>query len=296
MLYLSLRQYEYVCSIGQHGSLSAAAQHLNVSQPALSNALTRVESRLGYPLFARKRGSAMTLTPQGRSFIEQAESLLVNAARLENTDQTGSGKAQLRLGCFVDLAPFLLARTLHLLHDAMPDVPVSYRVDGFEGLISGLIDGQLDLALTYGLSMDATFTRHILFTSTPNAILSPDHPLAHARTVSLQDLAAHKLILSNEGLSAQHMLGLFRQAGLNPKVAHRAATLEIQRSLAAHGEGVAISYASPPMDISYDGMPLLSLPVSNPIAAEPVVLARHGTGPADSQTASAERVLNQLMT
>ncbi|WP_170326984.1 LysR family transcriptional regulator [Ruegeria arenilitoris] len=296
MLYISLRQYEYVCAIGRHGSLSAAAQHLNVSQPALSNALTRVEEQLGYPLFARRRGAAMALTPQGRSFIEEAEALLASAARLENAAESGKGKARLRLGCFVDLAPFLLARALRQLRAVMPDVAVSYRVDSFEGLISGLIDGRIDLALTYGLSMDATFTRHTLFTSSPRALLSPDHPLAINSQVSLQDLAAHPLILSEEGLSAQHVLGLFRQIGESPTVAHRAASLEIQRSLAANNEGVAISYANPPAKVSYDGMSLLSLPVSDPFAAEPVVLARHGTGPTDAQIAVAERALINLVT
>ncbi len=295
MLYISLRQYVYVCAIGRHGSLSAAAQHLNVSQPALSNALTRVEEQLGYPLFARKRGAAMTLTPQGRNFIDDAESLLASAARLENATDTVSAKATLRLGCFVDLAPFLLARALRHLRHTMPDVAVSYRVDDFQGLISGLIDGRIDLALTYGLSMDAAFTRHTLFTNTPNAFMSPHHPLALRTQVSLKDLSAHPLILSNEGLSAQHVLGLFRQIGQNPTIAHRAASLEIQRSLAAHQEGIAISYATPPTDISYDGMPLLCLPVSDPIAAEPVVLARHGTGPADPQTAAAESALTELL-
>jgi DNA-binding transcriptional LysR family regulator len=296
MLYISLRQYEYVCAIGRHGSLSAAAQHLNVSQPALSNALTRVEEQLGYPLFARRRGAAMALTPQGRSFIEEAEALLANAARLENATDTSTDKARLRLGCFVDLAPFLLARALLQLRAEMPDVAVSYRVDSFEGLISGLIDGRIDLALTYGLSMDATFTRHTLFTSSPRALLSPDHPLAAKCEVSLKDVAAYPLILSDEGLSAQHVLGLFRQIGESPTVAHRAASLEIQRSLAAHNEGVAISYANPPTKVSYDGVPLVSLPISDKFAAEPVVLARHGTGPTDAQTAIAERALTEIVT
>ncbi|WP_170385254.1 LysR family transcriptional regulator [Ruegeria atlantica] len=296
MLYISLRQYEYVCAIGRYGSLSSAAQHLNVSQPALSNALTRVEEQLGHPLFARRRGAAMALTPQGRSFIEEAETLLAKAARLENAAETGAGKARLRLGCFVDLAPFMLARSLRLLRAELPDVAVSYRVDNFEGLISGLIDGRIDMALTYGMSMDASFSKQTLFSSSPHALVSPEHPLAKKPQVSLRDLAAHPLILSEEGLSAQHVLGLFRRIGESPTVAHRAASLEIQRSLAAHGEGIAISYANPPAKISYDGIPLVSLPVSDSFAAEPVVLARHGTGPTDAQIAVAENALLSFRT
>lgn len=295
MLYISLRQYEYVCAIGHHGGLSAAAQHMNVSQPALSNALTRVETHLGYPLFSRRRGAAMTLTPQGRKFIDQADDLLKRAALIEGAKQQDIGTTRLRLGCFVDLAPFLLAKALHAVRDAVPDVAVTHGIDSFEGLIDGLIDGQFDIVLTYDLGMDAGFTRLDLFDSSPRALVHPDHPLARSGQVTLADLSKHPLILSKEGLSAQHVLGLFQRNGFNPTVSCRAESLEILRSLAAHGEGVGISYANPPVDFTYDRVPLVSLPISDPDTAEAVVLARHGTGPADTIVASAEQALLKKM-
>ncbi|WP_171232635.1 LysR substrate-binding domain-containing protein [Ruegeria sp. HKCCA4812] len=291
MLYISLRQYEYICAVGRHGSLSAAAQHLNVSQPALSTALTRVEAHLGYPLFVRRRGAAMALTPQGRTFIDQAEVLLKNAARIETSVTSAPGTSRLRLGCFTDLAPFLLAPALQLLRDTFTDINLTYVAGSFEGLLNGLMDGQIDIAITYDLTMDAGFARTKLFDSRPKALMSPDHPLATTTEATLAALEGYPLILSSEGLSAQHILGLFRQNGLRPTVAHRAASLEIQRSLAAHGEGIGISYTSPPSSVSYDNKHLVSVPIANPDTAESVVLARHGTGPSDTVIEKAERVL-----
>jgi len=295
MLYISLRQYEYICAIGRQGSLSAAAHALNVSQPALSTALTRVESLLGYPLFIRRRGAAMAVTPQGRQFIKQAEKLLISAAQIEETTDVTHGSSVLRLGCFIDLAPFHLASALQCLRGALPDVTVSYQVDGFEGLLENLTNGQIDIAITYDLGMDAGFTRRKLFDSVPHALVSPDHRIAAKGQIRLADLEESPLILSKEGLSAQHVLTLFRREGLSPTVAHRAATLEIQRSLAAHGEGIAISYASPDTKVSYDNRKLARLPISDQHAAEAVVLARHGTGPVDSTVGSAERVLFECL-
>lgn len=294
MLYLTLRHYEYVCAIGRHGSLSAAAGQLNVSQPALSAALTRIEAHLGHPLFIRRRGAAMVVTPQGRRFIDEAEALLARAARIEDPAHPRPAARRLRLGCFVDLGPFLLAPALHGLRAALPDATVTYRVDGFEALISALLKGQIDIALTYDLGMDAGFTRQRLYDRHPNALVAPDHPLNGEGQISLEALTAHPLILSEEGLSAQHVLGLFRRKGLNPVVAHRAASLEILRSLAAHGEGVGVSYANPPAAASYDGKPLVSLPIPDPEARESVVLARHGTGPADPLVAEATEVLSEM--
>lgn len=291
MLYISLRQYEYVCAIGRHGGLAAAAAHLNVSQPALSAALTRVESRIGYPLFARRRGAAMTLTPQGRKFIKQAEEILNRAGQLETANPADQRTTRIRLGCFLDLAPFHLAPALHQLRMALPEVKLTYAVEAFEDLLAGMIDGRIDLAITYDLGMDAGFERRKLFDSKPCAIVGHNHPLADAGQVSLADLERYPLILSKEGLSAQHILGLFHRKDLTPNVAHRAASLEIQRSLAAHDEGVGISYASPNNTLSYDGKQLVKLTISDPDTPEAVVLARHGTGPTDETIAIAEGVL-----
>ena len=75
MLYLTLRHYEYVCAVARHGSLSAAAAAVHVSQPALSAALSRIEDHLGYALFRRRRGSALAMTPQGRAFAPRGQEL-----------------------------------------------------------------------------------------------------------------------------------------------------------------------------------------------------------------------------
>ena len=277
MLYLTLRHYEYVCAVARHGSLSAAAEALHVSQPALSAALTRIEAQLGQPLFLRRRGAALALTPQGREFTARAEALIAQAAALETPGRAAQGSQRLVIGCFTDLAPFLLAPALRLLRAAMPGVVLDSRVLPFEPLIESLTSGAADLALTYDLGLDAGFARLQAGQRVPHLLVAPEHPLAAHSSVSLEELADHPLILSQEGLSAQHMLGLFRRRGLVPRVAHRAASLELLRSLAANGEGAGLAYSLPPGRFSYDGKADAAVPVSDADAVEPVVLASHGT-------------------
>lgn len=295
MLYLTLRHYEYACAIAAEGSLSAAAARLNVSQPALSNALDRIDAQLGYPLFIRKRGAALAVTPQGRRFVDRAEALLARAAGLETGQDAQPSTTRLTLGCFSDLAPFLLAPALQHLRQAYPQVTVSYRAAAFEPLIAALLDGSIDIALTYDLGLDAGFARTTLFHQRPVAVLSRDHDLARHPDLSLHALSKHPLILSDEGLSAQHMLGLFRRHGLQPVVAHRTPSLEIMRSLAAHGEGAGISYATPFAPHSYDGQPLVAVPIRDPDAREPVILTRHGTGPGDPVIDGAMEILTKAL-
>ncbi|MCB4454808.1 LysR family transcriptional regulator [Leisingera sp. McT4-56] len=293
MLYLTLRHYEYICAVARHGSLSAAADAVHVSQPALSAALSRIEDHLGHTLFLRRRGAALAMTPQGRLFAEKAQALLEQAALLEDPKAAGAGQKRLVLVCFSDLAPFLLAPALKALRLAMPEVEISHRACGFEPLITALSEGEADFAVTYDLGLDAGFSRAQLDRLSPHALVPPDHPLAGRGGISLAELAQHPLVLSQEGLSVQHILGLFKAHGLVPRIAHRADSLELLRSLAANGEGVGISYSLPPGGMSYDGKPLCTVRVTDPGAEEPVILAAHAELPETSAAHQAYRILQR---
>ncbi|MEP4036505.1 LysR family transcriptional regulator [Pseudophaeobacter sp.] len=295
MLYLTLRHYEYTCAVAQHGSLSAAAEALHVSQPALSTALARIEDHLGQALFVRRRGAPLTLTPQGRDFAKAAQNLVDQAAQLEAPNGASPVLQNLVIGCFSDLAPFVLAPALRCLRQAFPDLTVSPRMLGFSQLTEGLLRGEIDLAVTYDLGLDAGFDRQVIDRRAPQALMPPDHALAQYRSLSLAQLADAPLVLSQEGLSVQHMLGLFKTIGLTPRIAHRAASLEVLRSLAANGEGIGISYSAPPINQSYDGKALASIPISDSFALEPVIIASHGTPKADSPLARAKDVLSKAL-
>ena len=281
MLYISLRQLEYVVAVARAGSLTVAAQQVNVSQPALSVAVTQVEAHLGQKLFLRRKGAPVTLTGFGRLFLADAEALLADAARLEDPKALSLRRLErFTLGVFEDLAPGYLAPLLRLLRRDFPDVEIRTRVLTFEALAETVLAGEIDLALTYDLGLDASFERELYARVSPQAWFPPDDPLARRAEIRLADLADRPLILSDQGLSIRHMLGLFRSLGMTPHVAHRAASIEVMRSLAANGEGVGISYTNPVGMLSYDGKPLARVPIVDEQANEPIVLVHCGPQPA----------------
>ena len=279
MLYLTLRQYEYVAAVARAGSLSAAAKVLNVSQPSITVALTQVEARLGQRLFVRRKGAPVTMTAFGEEFVPRVEAVLALAAQLDNPQAVARGPGgRLTLGLFEDLAPLHLGRLLAALRQGLPDADIHHRTGDFTTLARDLLEGRVDLAVTFDLGLDASFHKVAVFSQRPHAFLACGHPLAGRGTVTLTDLAAQPLILFDEGLSVRHMLTLFRRAGFTPVVRHRVRSVEVMRSLAAHGEGVGISYSVPTSNQSQDGCALVSLPITDAAAAEPVILARADAG------------------
>ena len=193
MLSLSVRQFEYACAIGRYGGLTAAAEALHVSQPALTVALARLEEALGQPLFLRRSGGPMQPTAFGRGWLVEAEAQLENLQRL----MAGAVRAApLRLAVFEDLAPLLLAPLL-----AAHGTDIAAKVMGFEALTQALTSGQADLALTWDLGMPPTVARHVLARLPPQAVVTADHRLADKHGLTLAEIAREPLVLTDQGLS-----------------------------------------------------------------------------------------------
>ena len=274
MLHVSLRQLEYVVAVGRAGSLSAAAEALHVSQPALSVAIASVEGRVGEVLFLRRKGVAISLTAYGRIFMSEAEALLAVAQRLEHPGGLSQRQqSRVVIGILDELAPRWLAPILACVRRAVPETQIRLMTQPFGRLAEALLAGQADVGLTYDLGLDTSFRRDLLVSAVPRIWVQPDDALAKRAGVSLAEIADRPLILSDQALSVQHMMGLFRKVGVTPVVAHRAASIEVLRSLAANGEGVGLSYTHPAGDVSSDGKAVVSVPVNDAFAPEPIVLA-----------------------
>ena len=273
MLHVSLRQLEYVVAVGRRGSLSAAAEALNVSQPALSVAIAHVERRLGQVLFLRRKGVAIAPTPKGRLFLKEAEALLEGAARLERLGEAPApAQSRVVLAILDELAPRWLAPILALVRTSFPQTEMRALTLPFERLAEALLSGQAEIGLTYDLGLDASFHRDLLMSAVPRIWVTPDDALAGCDTVSLTQIADRPLILSDQALSIQHMMGLFRRIGATPHIRHRAASIDLLRSLAANGEGTGLSYTHAAGTVSPDGLPITNVPISDAFAAEPIVL------------------------
>lgn len=274
MLHVSLRQLEYIVAVGKAGSLSAAAEALNVSQPALSVAIASVEHRVGEVLFLRRKGVAISLTAFGRIFLAEAERLLAEAGRLERPNGLAQRRqSRVAIGILDELAPRWLAPILALVRKSFPETEVRAVALSFGALADELLSGQVDLGVTYDLGLDASYRRTHLARAVPRIWVQPSDSLARRSEVSLAEIADRTLILSDQALSIQHMLALFRRIGVTPVVRHRAVSIEVLRSLAANGEGTGLSYTYPAGPVSSDGKPVSSVPINDPFAAEPIVLA-----------------------
>jgi DNA-binding transcriptional LysR family regulator len=292
MLSITIRQLEYAVAVARAGGVTLAAERLNTSQPALSVALSTLEAQIGKPLFLRRPGGPIAVTSFGRGFLDEAERILSRLSRL--TSDTPASAAPVALGCFEDLAPMILAPLIARSGAARPAIAIAPRICGFEELAADLAQGRIELAVSYDLGFDKSVVRQEIARLRPHALLAAGHPLAARPSLSLADLAGEPLVLTDQGLSIGHMRALFTRSGLDPDISRRVPTLEMMRSFAANGLGVGLTYTCPASDHSYDGRPLVTVPVRDAGADEPIVLARNAANPASATAAALAALLLEM--
>jgi DNA-binding transcriptional LysR family regulator len=185
-----LRQLRYFVAVGERGSFSRAALDLHLSQPALSEAVRRLEREIGADLLARSsRGAA--LTPAGAALLPEAREVLARAdAALETARRAARGQAGLlRVGFAAAGAGRLSTLARARFAARHPDVRVEPRSFEWGGEVEGLRDGHCDVAFVW-LPADTTGLHAEIVAEEPRyAGLAAGHRLASRRGLSIADLA-----------------------------------------------------------------------------------------------------------
>ncbi len=145
---MDLRGIRYFVQIAELGSITRAAQHLRVAQPALSRHIHALEGELGVLLLVRlPRG--VRLTTAGRQFLEHCQRILRELGRAQDGLRKGGAAAQGRviLGVSPTTGPLLLPGVVERMRRQCPQISLKV-VDGFSNqLYDWLQAGRADIAV-----------------------------------------------------------------------------------------------------------------------------------------------------
>lgn len=261
------RQLTYVVAVADHGGISAAAEKLAISQPAISAAIQKVEAEYQLKLFIRERPHRVVLTPVGRRFIAQARRLLENAQEFDDAARNlrQSPRGVIEVGCFFPTAAFIVPIILKGLRDRGFDISIRVHEADLDELNNMLSQGSIEVALTYNMYPSPGIEFEPLIEAPPYALLPKEDPLAAQDSVSLQQLADREMVALNLPITQQFFLSLFSQANLRPRIKHQAKSYELVRSLVGAGEGYALLIMRPVNERAYDGSELAYVPLSGDI-------------------------------
>jgi len=194
---LDVRDLELLEALERHATLTAAAAHLFVSQPALSQRLLRLEQRLGAPLFER-RGRRIIANPAGTRMLRAARvalSELRDAVRDVAEIHTGT-RSTVRIWTQCSTNYQWLPSVLREFRRLQPSADVTVATVADNSHIDALLSGDIDVAIVNKLDRQMDRVRlHELFDDELLAIVSSDHAWASKPYASALDFTNAHLVM-----------------------------------------------------------------------------------------------------
>jgi DNA-binding transcriptional LysR family regulator len=195
---METKHMRYFLAIVDAGTFSAAAERLGIAQPALSQAMARMESALGAHLFTRSRRGA-ALTPAGQSLVETVRASLARIdAAAQQARQIASGNAgKLSVGFVATAVYHILPLALRAFAVEHPDVEIKLFELSNGEQARALERGEIDIAMLFTpVDVAGRMHQRLLLQDRLIAAVPDDFPVGDDGMVSLLDVARRGLVFA----------------------------------------------------------------------------------------------------
>jgi DNA-binding transcriptional LysR family regulator len=246
-----LRHLRVLREVARLGSLSAAAESLAYTQPAVSQQMAALERRAGMPLLDRTtRG--VRLTQAGEALLRHAEAILAEQTLAERDLEAIAGLrgGRVRMASFPTAGAALVPEAVSAFIGRYPEVELSVLEAEPEESVPMLRAGELEVALVattpnqpaeFGELYEGIDLHHLLDESRC-ALLPADHRLALRRRLRVEDLAGEVWIELGRSPARRGRAFLASGAGSDaePRVGFRSDDFNVVQGMVAAGAGVAV--------------------------------------------------------
>ncbi|MDR5665238.1 LysR family transcriptional regulator [Burkholderia cenocepacia] len=234
---ITLDELQAFAAVVDTGSITAAAQQLDLTVSATSRTLARLEEKLKTTLL-RRTTRRLELTEEGRAFLQNARAIIES---VETAEEQMLARREMPSGRLrVDAAtPFMLHVIVPLVRGYRERFPkVELELNSNEGIID-LLERRTDVAIRIGRLKDSTLHSRRIGNSRVRILASPDYIEAHGQPRKVEDLDKHTLLgfTQPESLNVWPILGTDGEAHrIEPDV--YSSSGETLRQLALEGTGV----------------------------------------------------------
>ena len=242
---MKLQQLRYVWEVSRHGlNVSATAQSLFTSQPGISKQIRLLEDELGIEIFARSGKHLTHVTPAGQEVIAKAGEILsqVNNIKRVAEEYREEKRGQLSIATTHTQARYALPEVIDQFIADYPEVSLHMHQGTPQQIAELASDGQVDFAIaTEGLEHFSDLMMLPCYSWNRCVVVPKGHPLTLASTLSLEQVAAHRLVTYVFGFTGRSKLDeAFDRAGLEPRVVFTATDADVIKTYVRLGLGIGI--------------------------------------------------------
>ncbi|CAN7701183.1 transcriptional regulator CynR [Caballeronia sp. LjRoot29] len=268
-----LRHIRYLIAVAEHGNFTRAAETLRVSQPALSQQIRQLESRLGRQLFDRT-GRMVRLTDFGSAYIVYARRALLDldAGRRALGDVRDLSCGQVRVAVTPTFTEYLVGPLIGRFRTLYPAISVELSESPLEAVEAALNNDQIDIGIGFSDVRSDDIDVEPLFGERLTLVAGGAHPLARSSiTVVPNQLADIPLaLLTGNFVSRRYVDDYFLAHRIKPTIALQANSISAVLKLIRRGEIAAIL----PSAMQHEHPDLSYVPLDPPFPVRTAALLR----------------------
>lgn len=239
---LNLRQVEAFKAVIETGTVSRAAEMLNISQPAMSKLIAHLEMDTGLQLFDRVKGR-LAPTERGMRLYEEIDRIFAGVRQVENAVEAIRREDQGRL--FVGVLPALSASFIQHATTSFlkshPKVFCSILAHSSQRIADGLVTRKLDVGLISSRVENPYIAAEPLLEHPLVCIMPPGHRLAEKSLIEPQDLHGEPFVsFDPESHTGQRVGAMFDTYRIGMNIALVANTQPTLCEFVAAGVGVSL--------------------------------------------------------
>ena len=211
----TLRQLEILLAVYEEGSVTAASEHLHLTQPTVSMQLKKLADAVGTPLY-QQMGRRLMFTDAGEAVVDTARTVLNQFARLDMklADLRGLKTGTMKLAV-VTTSKYFIPHLLGPFCKRYPDIDIQLKVGNRQQILDRLQQGRDDFYVFSHPPEDPRFERIELLPNPLVAISAQRHPLSRRPSITLEQLCAEKILMRETGSGTRYAIEEFlKEAGM----------------------------------------------------------------------------------
>jgi len=237
---LTIRQLRALAVLQSAGSVTAAANRLNLTQPAVTLQLRNLQALAGLPLIQRT-GDGMALTDAGHNVLalaQRVEAALIDCERsLDMIAGRNGGRVSIAA---VSTAKYFVPFAIAAFSRRFPKVDVTLRIGNREDIREALRGYDLDIAIMGRPPVDVQVEIRPLGKHPHVIIAAADHRLSSKKRITVADLASENFITREIGSGTRLLMEqFFQKSGLKPKIGMEMDSNETIKQAVIAGLGIA---------------------------------------------------------
>ncbi|HMM19780.1 MAG TPA: LysR family transcriptional regulator [Selenomonadales bacterium] len=236
---MSISKYEVFSSVVELGSLTRAAEMLNLTQSGVSHAISSLENEFGFMLLTRDR-SGISLTPNGERVLRHIREVLQWDERLrqEVAAINGLEVGMLRIGTFTSVSAQWLPGILKQFHNEHPTIEIKLLEGDYDEIEAWIGNFSVDFGFV-PLPTAKSFEVVPLKKDRILCILPNSHPLSRENTISFEQIKEAPFIMAKWG-GDEDIRRTLHENHVTPKIRYEVAENEAILAMVGNGLGISI--------------------------------------------------------